>query len=37
LQFKEEMIAALKKEIFLRKDELENKNLKSLYFGGGTP
>ena len=31
------MIAALKKEIFLRKDELENKNLKSLYFGGGTP
>lgn len=37
LNFKEEMIAALKKEIFLRKDELENKNLKSLYFGGGTP
>ena len=37
LQFKEEMISALKKEIFLRKDELENKNLKSLYFGGGTP
>ncbi|MBU4538649.1 MAG: radical SAM family heme chaperone HemW [Weeksellaceae bacterium] len=35
--FKEEMIAALKKEIFLRRDELENKNLKSLYFGGGTP
>ena len=31
------MIAALKKEIFLRKDKLENKNLKSLYFGGGTP
>lgn len=37
LNFKEEMIAALKKEIFLRKDELQNKNLKSLYFGGGTP
>ena len=37
LQFKEEMIAALKKEIFLRKDNLQNKNLKSLYFGGGTP
>lgn len=37
LNFKEEMIAALKKEIFLRRDELENKNLKSLYFGGGTP
>ncbi|KIA88544.1 oxygen-independent coproporphyrinogen-3 oxidase [Kaistella jeonii] len=31
------MIAAIKKEIFLRKEELENKNLKSLYFGGGTP
>lgn len=37
LHFKEEMIAALKKEIFLRKDELQDKNLKSLYFGGGTP
>ena len=37
LQYKEEMIAALKKEIFLRKDELQNRNLKSLYFGGGTP
>ena len=37
LHFKEEMMAALKKEIFLRKDELQNKNLKSLYFGGGTP
>lgn len=31
------MIAAIKKEIFLRKDELESKSLKSLYFGGGTP
>ena len=31
------MIAAIKKEIFLRKDELQNKNLHSLYFGGGTP
>ena len=31
------MIAAMKKEIFLRKDELQNKNLQSLYFGGGTP
>ncbi|MGV8915472.1 MAG: radical SAM family heme chaperone HemW [Kaistella sp.] len=37
LQYKEEMIVALKKEIFLRKDELQNRNLKSLYFGGGTP
>jgi len=31
------MIAAMKKEIFLRKDELQDKNLQSLYFGGGTP
>lgn len=31
------MIAAMKKEIFLRKDELQNKNMHSLYFGGGTP
>lgn len=37
LNFKDEMIAAMKKEIFLRKDELQNKNLQSLYFGGGTP
>lgn len=27
----------MKKEIFLRKDELQSKTLKSLYFGGGTP
>lgn len=31
------MLAAIKKEIFLRKDELKNKTLQSLYFGGGTP
>ncbi|MDH6252276.1 oxygen-independent coproporphyrinogen-3 oxidase [Chryseobacterium sp. H1D6B] len=31
------MISAMKKEIFLRKDELQHKTLKSLYFGGGTP
>ena len=31
------MISAIKKEIFLRKDELEKKTLSSLYFGGGTP
>lgn len=37
LQFKDEMLAAMKKEIFLRKDELDSKNLQSLYFGGGTP
>ena len=31
------MVAAIKKEIGLRKNELETTNLKSLYFGGGTP
>lgn len=31
------MLDAMKKEIVLRKDELQNKNLRSLYFGGGTP
>lgn len=37
LEQKESLILALKKEIFLRKDELENKKIESLYFGGGTP
>ena len=37
LKYKEEMVAAIKKEISLRKNELETNNLKSLYFGGGTP
>ncbi|WP_084680228.1 radical SAM family heme chaperone HemW [Chryseobacterium luteum] len=37
LNFKDEMIRAMKTEIRLRKDELQNKSLKSLYFGGGTP
>ncbi len=37
LNFKDEMLAAMKKEIVLRKNELQNKNLQSLYFGGGTP
>ncbi|QBO58334.1 Oxygen-independent coproporphyrinogen-III oxidase-like protein [Chryseobacterium salivictor] len=31
------MISAIKKEISLRKNELETQDLKSLYFGGGTP
>ncbi|WP_306846537.1 radical SAM family heme chaperone HemW [Chryseobacterium lathyri] len=37
LNFKDEMIRAMKTEIRLRKDELQSKSLKSLYFGGGTP
>lgn len=35
--FKEEMIASIKREISLRKDELSVNALSSLYFGGGTP
>lgn len=31
------MLGAMKKELFLRKDELNNKKLSSIYFGGGTP
>ena len=31
------MLDAIKKEITYRKDELHDRNLKSLYFGGGTP
>ena len=37
LHYKEEMVAAIKKEIGLRKNELQSTSLKSLYFGGGTP
>ena len=37
LTTKEQMLLAKKKELFLRKEELENKKLSSVYFGGGTP
>ncbi|PZU88445.1 MAG: coproporphyrinogen III oxidase [Chryseobacterium sp.] len=37
LSLKDEMLSAVKKEIQFRNKELENKSLKSLYFGGGTP
>lgn len=37
LALKEAMIDGIKKEITLRRDELQNKKLQSLYFGGGTP
>ena len=33
----EDMVTAIKTELFLRKDELQNKTISSLYFGGGTP
>ncbi|MBN9337951.1 MAG: radical SAM family heme chaperone HemW [Chryseobacterium sp.] len=34
---KDEMLSAIKKEIQLRHNELDDKSLKSLYFGVGTP
>lgn len=37
LHSKDKVLEALCKEIDLRKDELQNKTLKTLYFGGGTP
>ncbi|QTE22050.1 radical SAM family heme chaperone HemW [Polaribacter cellanae] len=37
LKKKEEMISSLVKEIEIRKDELENKIVETIYFGGGTP
>ncbi|MDR3023673.1 radical SAM family heme chaperone HemW [Chryseobacterium sp.] len=37
LNFKDDMLRAMKTELLLRKDELQNRTLKSLYFGGGTP
>lgn len=37
LKYRGEMLAAIKKEIELRRNELQSKQLKSLYFGGGTP
>ena len=37
LKNKEYFLDALKKEIHLRKDYLETKNISTVYFGGGTP
>lgn len=37
LKRKEELLIALKKEILLRKDELKEEEIKTIYFGGGTP
>lgn len=37
LKMKGEMLSAMKKELCLRQDELEQKKLNSIYFGGGTP
>jgi len=37
LKKKDELIAALVKELELRKDELQNELIETIYFGGGTP
>ncbi|NRT13240.1 radical SAM family heme chaperone HemW [Flavobacterium sp. 14A] len=37
MQKKEEMVAALAKEIRLRKSESANEEVETIYFGGGTP
>ena len=37
LKYEEEMIGAMVKELEYRRDYLEDKNLSSIYFGGGTP
>ncbi|MEL6970186.1 MAG: radical SAM family heme chaperone HemW [Bacteroidota bacterium] len=37
LKYKEEMVAAIAKEIRLRKNYLPDEPLQSVYFGGGTP
>jgi oxygen-independent coproporphyrinogen-3 oxidase len=34
---KEEMVLAIAKELFMRKNEFENDIVETLYFGGGTP
>jgi oxygen-independent coproporphyrinogen-3 oxidase len=36
-QYKDPMLKALKKEIFLRKNYLANQRIETIYFGGGTP
>ncbi|MBK5210231.1 MAG: radical SAM family heme chaperone HemW [Flavobacteriaceae bacterium] len=37
LKRKEEMLTALKRELVLRKDELNKEQIETIYFGGGTP
>tara|TARA_R110002096_G_scaffold115365_2_gene249907 strand:+ start:126007 stop:127131 length:1125 start_codon:yes stop_codon:yes gene_type:complete len=37
LKYKQEMVDAICKELKMRKEFLNNKPLKSIYFGGGTP
>jgi len=37
LKKKKELVDALVKELFLRKDEFRNQTVETIYFGGGTP
>lgn len=37
LSYKEKLVAAIAKELFLRKDSLAGETIDSIYFGGGTP
>ncbi|MBB1148592.1 radical SAM family heme chaperone HemW [Myroides sp. NP-2] len=37
LKKKEDMLKALKSELVLRKEELNNETIETIYFGGGTP
>ena len=37
MKYKDEMVKAIVQEIHLQKDYLKEKNLESIYFGGGTP
>lgn len=37
LKKKEELVLALSKEIILRKEDLKNQSVETIYFGGGTP
>lgn len=37
LKKKEDMLGCIKKELLLRKDELNNETIETIYFGGGTP
>jgi len=37
LKRKEEMLIAIKRELVLRKDELNKEQIETIYFGGGTP
>jgi oxygen-independent coproporphyrinogen-3 oxidase len=37
LSYKEKLVSAIAKELFLRKDELLGQTIETIYFGGGTP